>query len=114
MNKKLNPDIFSDCIKTVIPDTYTLNKKLTCDWSDMKNYLIRYRMLKFYVRHGMLVDKVHVIISFRQSRLLEKCKNFITQKRNQAVNDCEKDFYKILNNAFYRKTIGKCTKSFKN
>ena len=31
--------------------------------------------------------------------------NFHTQKRNQAVIDFEKDFYKLLNNAFYGKTI---------
>ena len=62
-------------------------------------------MLKFYVRHGMIVDKVHEIISFRQSKCLENYKNFETQKRNKAVNDFEKDFYKLLNNAFYGKTM---------
>ena len=72
VNKKNNLDNFSDYMKENIPDTYTQNKKLICDWSDKKNYLIHYRMLKFYVRHGKIVDKVHVIISFRQSRWLEK------------------------------------------
>ena len=62
-------------------------------------------MLKFFVRHGMIVDKVHEIISFKQSRWLERYINFNTQKRNQAVNDFEKDFYKLLNNAFYGKTM---------
>ena len=62
-------------------------------------------MLKFYLRHGMMVDKVHNIISFKQSRWLEKYINFNTQRRNQAVNDFEKDFYKLLNNAFYGKTM---------
>ena len=62
-------------------------------------------MLKFYIRHGMIVDKIHDVISFRQSRWLEKYINFNTQKRNKAKNDFEKDFYKLLNNAFYRKTM---------
>ena len=48
---------------------------------------------------------INFIISFRQSRWLEKYKNFNTQKRNQAAHDFEKDFYKILNNAFYGKTM---------
>ena len=91
-------------MKTIKPDTYTPTKKLICDWSDKKIYLIQYKILKFYVRHGMIVDKVQILISFRQSRWLEKYMNFNTQKRNQAVNDFEKDFYKLLNNAFY----GKC------
>ena len=48
-------------MKEIIPDTYIQNEKLICDWSDEKNYLIHYRMLKFYVRQGMIVDKVHEI-----------------------------------------------------
>ena len=104
-NKKINPDDFNDYMKEIKPDTYIQNKKLICDWSDKKNYLVHYRMLKFYIKHGMVVDKVHNIISFRQSKWLEKFINFNTQKRNQAVNDFEKDFYKLLNNAFYGKTM---------
>ena len=105
VNKKYDPDDFSDYMKEIIPDTYTQNKKLICDWSDKKNYLIHYRMLKVYVRHGMIVDKVRDIISFKQSRWLEKYINFNTQKRNQAVNDFEKVFYKLLSNTFYGKTM---------
>ena len=105
VNKKINPDKFSDYMKEIEPDIYIQNKKLICDWSDKKYYLVHYRMLKFYVRHGMIVDKVHKIVSFRQSRWLEKYINFNTQKRNQAVNDFEKVFYKLLNNAFYGKTM---------
>ena len=62
-------------------------------------------MLKFYVKHGMNNDKIHEIISFRHSKWLEKCIKFITQKRSKAQSDFEKDFYKLLNNAFYGKTI---------
>ena len=105
VNKKINPDKFCDYMKEIKPDTYIQTKKLICDWSDKKNYLVQYGMLKFYLRHGMIVDKVHNIISFKQSRWLKKYINFNTQRRNQAVNDFEKDFYKLLNNAFYGKTM---------
>ena len=105
MNKKISPDNFNDYMKEIKPDTYIQSSKLICDWSDKKKYLIHYRMLKFYIRHGMIIDKVHDIISFKQSKWLEKYINFNTQKRNQAVNDFEKDFYKLLNNAFYGKTM---------
>ena len=105
VNKKVNPDNFNDYMKSIKPDTYVQSSKLICDWSDKKNYLVHYRMLKFYVRHGMIVDKVHNIISFKQSRWLEKYISFNTQKRNKAKNDFEKDFYKLLNNAFYGKTM---------
>ena len=49
----------------------------------------------------MVVDKNHEIISFKQSKWLEKYINFNTQERKEVKNDFEKDFYKLLNNAFY-------------
>ena len=59
MNKKINPDKLNDYMKEIKPDTYIQSCKLLCDWSNKRNYLLHYRMLKFYVRHGMIVDKVH-------------------------------------------------------
>ena len=53
----------------------------------------------------MIVDKIHEIISFKHNKWLEKYINFNPQKRNQAVIGFEKDFYKLLNNAFYGKTM---------
>ena len=79
VKKKIDPESISDYMKEILPDTYTQNKKLICDWSDKKNYLVHYRMLKFYVRHGMIVDKVHSVISFKQSKWLEKFISFNTQ-----------------------------------
>ena len=92
-------------MKEITPDTYVQSSKLICDQSDKKNHLIHYRMLKFYVRHGMIVERVHNIISFKQTRWLEKYNSCNTQKRNKAKNDFEKEFYKLLNNAFYGKTM---------
>ena len=57
-------------------------------------------MLKFYVGHGMVVGNNHALISLEQSMWLEKDVN-ITIKRNEAKNDFEKDFYKLLNKACY-------------
>ena len=105
VNKTTNPDKNNDYMKEIKSDTYIQTKKIIFDWCDKKNYLLHYKMLKFYIKHGMIVDKVHAIISFRQSRWLEKFINFNTQKRNQAVNDFEKGFYIILNNAFFGKTM---------
>ena len=87
------------------PKKYTKSKKLICDWTDKKKYLIHYRMLKFYVRHGIIVEKFHEIISFKQSRWLEKYISFNTQKRNRAINDFEKDFFKLLVNAAFAKFL---------
>ena len=104
-NKKIDPNKYNDYMKKIKPENYTKSKKLICDWSDKKKYLIHYRMLKFYVRHGMIVVKIHEIISFKQSRWLESYISFNTQKRNKAKNNLEKDFFKLLNNAAFGKFL---------
>ena len=50
------------------PITSTQYKKLIRDSTDKKNSLIHYRKLNFYVRNGLIVDKVHDIFAFRQSK----------------------------------------------
>ena len=104
-NKKINPNNYNEYMKSIKPENYTKSKKLICDWSDKKRYLIHCRMLKFYVRHDMVVEKVHEIISFKQSKWLESYINFNTQKRNRAKNDFEKDFFKLLVNAAFGKFL---------
>ena len=92
-------------MKKIKPKNYTKSKKLICDWTDKRKYVIHYRMLKFYVRHGMVVEKIHEIISFKQSKWLESYISFNTQKRNKAKNDFEKDFFKLLVNAAFGKFL---------
>ena len=60
-------------------------------------------MLNFYVRHGMVVQKIRAVISFKQSRWLEKYNSFNTKKRKGAKKYSEKDFFKLLVNAAFGK-----------
>ena len=62
-NRKIDPDDYNDYMDKIKPMKYTKSKKLICDWTDKKMYLIHNKMLKFYVRHGMVVEKIHEIIS---------------------------------------------------
>ena len=57
-------------------------------------------MLKLYK-----VDKNGQLIFLQQSKCLEKYISFNSQK-NEATNDFEKDLYKLMKLAFYRKTMG--------
>ncbi len=103
--KKFNPDKYNQYMNSIKPENYTKSKKLIYDWTDKKNYLIHYRMLKFYVRNGMIIEKIHEIISFKQSRWLERYISFNSQKRYRAKNDFEKDFFKLLVNAAFGKFL---------
>ena len=61
----------------------------------------------------MVGNKVSGIISFKQIKWLEKNKNHKTQKRNRAEIDFKKEFKKVLNNAFYGRTMENVRKRIK-
>ena len=88
-------------MNNIKPKNYTKSKKLICDWTENKKYLIHSRMLTFFVKLGIIVEKILEIISFKQSRWLEKYVGFNTQKRNRVKNDFEKDFFKLLVNSAF-------------
>ena len=82
--KKVNPDKYNDYMKKIKPKSYSKSKKLICDWTDKKKYLILYRIIKVYVWHGMVNVKIHVVISFKQGKRSEKYISSKTQKRKKA------------------------------
>ena len=51
------------------------------------------------------MTKIHTIYRIKQSLWLEKHINHNTQKRTQAKTNFEKDLFKLMNNAFFGKTM---------
>ena len=79
--------------------------KLIANLHSKGRYVLHYRNLKLYTRLGMVVTKIHRIISFTQSRWLKPYIDFNTEQRQKAANDFEKDFFKLMNNAVFGKTM---------
>ncbi|CAB3983464.1 Hypothetical predicted protein [Paramuricea clavata] len=61
--------------------------KLVPNLNDKTNYIVHYRNLKLYLSLGMEEER-----------------------RKHAANDFEKDFYKLMNNAVFGKTMGNLRK----
>ena len=79
--------------------------KLIPNLHDKKNYVVHSQNLQFYVKMGMHVTKIHRVLQFNQSQWLADYINFNTEKRKMATSTFEKDFYKLLNNSMFGKSI---------
>ena len=100
------------CCQTIvkkIADEYETNvsdiKKLIPNLGDKTNYVVHYGNLQLYLSLGMKLTKIHGVLKFKQFHWMKKYINFNTEKRKNAANDFEKDFFKLIINSVYGKTM---------
>ena len=80
-------------------------EKLICHFKPRTHYVVHYRNLRQYLELGMRITKVHRGISFYQSPWMEPYIRKNTELRKCAANNFEKDFFKLMNNSVFGKTI---------
>ena len=80
-------------------------EKLVPNLRDKKNYIIHIQALNQALQHGLRLDRIHRAIEFNQSPWLKTYIDFNTQLRTAATNDFEKDFFKLMNNSVFGKTM---------
>ena len=90
-----------------LPEKMKIDKtqKLVCNLCDKKKYVEHIRILKQALNHGLKLKKVHRVIEFNQEVWLKKYIDINTELRKKASNDSEKDFFKLMNNAVFGKTM---------
>ena len=80
-------------------------KKLVPNLKDKKEYLVHIKALDQALKHGLKLKKVHRVIEFQQSRWMKAYIMLNTRLRKDAKNEFEKDFFKLMNNSVFGKTM---------
>ena len=80
-------------------------EKRICSIEDKEKYVIHIRALKQALNHGLKLKEVYRIIRFKQKVLLKPYIDMNTELRKNAKNEFEKDFFKLMNNSVFGKTM---------
>ena len=90
-----------------LPNREKINKaeKLVTTIEDKEKYVLHIAALKQALNHGLVLEKLHRVIEFRQEAWLKPYIDMNTKLRTEVKDDFEKDFFKLLNNSVFGKTM---------
>lgn len=89
------------------PERMKINKveKLIPNLDDKKKYVLHHENLKQYLNLGLVLTRIHRGIRFEESDWMKKYINLNTDLRAKGKNEFEKDFFKLMNNSVFGKTM---------
>ncbi|QKS69572.1 PolB [Drosophila-associated adintovirus 2] len=79
--------------------------KLVADLTPKTNYIIHLKQLQLCLDQGLKLKKIHRVLSFSQENWLRPYIHLNNRHRTEAKNEFEKNFFKLMNNAVYGKTM---------
>ena len=90
-----------------LPERMKIEKveKLVANLHDKPEYVIHIRNLKQALNHTLVLRKFHRVIRFNQNAWLKPFIDMNTDLRKKTKNNFEKDFFNLMNNAVFGKTV---------
>ena len=79
--------------------------KLVFNINDKESYVVRIRTLKQALNHRFVLKKVHRVIQFNQKTWLKPYIDTNTELKTEAKTNFVKGFFKLMNNAAFRKRM---------
>ena len=76
-----------------------------CNLLNKKKYVVHIKSLKQALYHGLKLKKIHRIIEFNEEAWLKPYMDMNTELRKVAKNDFKKDFFKLMDNSIFGKTM---------
>ena len=105
---EVNQDMLSKYCSD-IADKYGIKirgvNKLVPNLRNKEKYIVDYKNLQLYLSLGMKLSKVHRILKFKQPDWLKKFVDFNTNKGKNDSNNFEKDFFQLMINSVFGKTM---------
>ena len=80
------------------------NAKLIPNLMNKKKYTVDYRLLKFYIQHGMILRKIHRGVKYHQRPWMAPYIAINQELRKHAKTPFAKDLFKLMNNSVFGKT----------
>ena len=78
---------------------------LVCTLYDKEKYNVHWRLLQFYMKHGVEVTQIHFGVSFDEAPYLSSYIGKNIAIRNMVSDELSKTLYKLMNNSIYGKTF---------
>ena len=102
---EITEDMLSDYARRMKTTTTNSMKKLAPNLRNKTKYIVHYKNLQLYLKHGMKLTKIYRGVSFNESPWMEPYIMFNTAMRKKATSDSDKNFFKLANNAVFGKTM---------